>query len=240
MFGWRYCHYTSFVCMSWKTTCHDTHMQPIMKNYKHAWISLCHENMSATGHEKKHMACSMQVMNQISCNTCHETMIMKTHVMTWSCMETHHEQHMSWTPHEFQVLWFYHGIASAHNAKKPTQPQVPVLVLTQKAAKSFWAHMQKLQICFPVLCSTVAMSSVASFACGIWTLTSWSGQSKFHPSMCWSKAGSGSFHTHISSVLTNETLVAHWRANMCRNLCTSQPSGGSTSGKMLPQSGLVE
>ena len=108
-----------------------THMQPIMKNYKHAWISLCHENMSATGHEK-HMACSMQVMNQMSCNTCHETMIMKTHVMTWPCMETHHEQHMSWTPHEFQVLWFYHGIASAHNAKKPTQPQVPVLVLTQK------------------------------------------------------------------------------------------------------------
>ena len=131
MFGWRYCHYTSFVCMSWKTTCHDS-WHPHAAYHEKLQASM-NQFMSWTQQVmKKHMACSMHVMNQMSCNTCHETMIMKTHVMTWSCMETHHEQHMSWTPHEFQVLWFYHGIASAHNAKKPTQPQVPVLVLTQK------------------------------------------------------------------------------------------------------------
>ena len=130
MFGWRYCGYTSFVCMSWKTTCSPTCSLSWKTTSMHESVYVM--KTWAQQVMKKHMACSMQVMNQMSCNTCHETMIMKTHVMTWPCMETHHEQHMSWTPHEFQVLWFYHGIASAHNAKKPTQPQVPVLVLTQK------------------------------------------------------------------------------------------------------------
>ena len=221
MFGWRYCGYTSFVCMSWKTTCSPTCSLSWKTTSMHESVYVMKTWAQQVMKNTWHAACK-------SWTRCHATHVMKPWSwkhMSWKDMimhdNKHHEQHMSWTPHKFQVLWFYHGIASAHNAKKPTQPQVPVLVLTQKAAKSFWAHMQKLQICFPVLCSTVAMSSVASFACGIWTLTSWSGQSKFHPSMCWSKAGSGSFHTHISSVLANETLVAHWRANMCRNLCTS-------------------
>ena len=239
MFGWRYCHYTSFVCMSWKTTCHDTHMQPIMKNYKHAWISLCHENMSATGHEKthgmQHASHEPDVMQHMSWNHDHEN----------TCHDMTMHGNTSWTTHVMNTTWVssamilsWHCLSSQR--KEANAASSSGFSPDSKTAKSFWAHMQKFQICFPVLCSTVAMSSVASFACGIWTLTSWSGQSKFHPSMCWSKAGSGSFHTHISSALANETLVAHWRANMCRNLCTSQPSGGSTSGKMLPQSGLVE
>ena len=112
----------------------------VMKNHMswhphaayHEKLQACMNQFMSWKHERNRSWKKTHGMQHASHEPCHETMIMKTHVMTWSCMETHHEQHMSWTPHEFQVLWFYHGIASAHNAKKPTQPQVPVLVLTQK------------------------------------------------------------------------------------------------------------
>ena len=214
MFGWRYCGYTSFVCMSWKTTCsptcslswkttsmHEsvyvmkTWAQQVMK--KNTWHAACKSWTMSWNHDHE--------------NTCHDM------IMHGDTSWTTHVMNTTWVSSAMILSW--HCLSSQR--KEANAASSSGFSPDSKTAKSFWAHMQKFQICFPVLCSTVAMSSVASFACGIWTLTSWSGQSKFHPSMCWSKAGSGSFHTHISSVLANETLVAHWRANMCRNLCTS-------------------
>lgn len=133
MFGWRYCGYTSFVCMSWKTTCSPTCSLSWKTTSMHESVYVMKTWAQQVMKKNTwHAACK-------SWTRSHATHVMKPWSwkhMSWKDMimhdNKHHEQHMSWTPHEFQVLWFYHGIASAHNAKKPTQPQVPVLVLTQK------------------------------------------------------------------------------------------------------------